>query len=284
MATKTIKPNSDLLLWVVLLLNTLLFSGMAPAQELPHSVTISLTHYPPILDVKGSVGTDIATAVFASQGIKVQFHQYPIPRIFWAVERDNIDAVLGSRSWLKRNQLSDEYIPVQVYRPQFYFYGLKKNFPDGIHFNELSDLKDKNILYLKGGALAPLFKKFNIQPYLVSRLEQSPYIIKSGRQDLFIALGLAGWDIIKEAYPEEYSEFIQSEKPVYSMTGDILFPKKSQYMVSVFQKGLAEIINNGTYNEIMLKYYPDGKIPGDIRQLMKASAQLPVEAQEPDSP
>lgn len=250
-----------------------LFAMQAAAQKIPDTVNLSLTSYPPILDIKGSIGTDLAAAAFSTQGIQVQYHQYPMPRVFWAMQQDNIDAVLGSKFWLDQQQLEEAFTPISVYSPQFYFFALKENFPQGIHFNTLHDLKDKDIVYIKGGALTPIFEKFNIKPHLVSRLEQSPHLIKSGRRDMFAALELAGWNIIQQTYPNALPQFIRSEKSIYTMTGDILFPDKSAHLVEVFNAGLIEIINNGTYLDIMKKYYKEVAIPESVRHFMRSTVQ-----------
>lgn len=245
------------------LLFTLLTAAGAHAFEAGHTVRISLTYYPPILDKDGSIGTDLVSAAFDTQGIKTEYHHYPMPRVFWAVDKDELDLVLGSRDWLKNSPHETQYYPIVIYRPGFYFFGLKDNYPDGIHFDKLEDFQDKEILYIKGGALTPLLQKAQIKPHLVTHLEQSPYIVKTGHSDMFAALGIAAWNAIEQAYPGESSQFIQSNKVIYTISGDVLFPEKSRHLMQVFNKGLDEIITNGTYLKILKQYYQGRDIPAE---------------------
>ena len=90
---------------------------------------------------------------------------------------------------------------------------------------------------------------------------------------MFAALELAGWNIIQQTYPNALSQFIRSEKSIYTMTGDILFPEKSAHLVEVFNAGLIEIINNGTYLDIMKKYYKEVEIPESVRHFMRDAVQ-----------
>jgi len=237
----------------------------------PKTIQITTIDYPPLLGSKSGLITEIVTEAFKSKEITVEYKIYPMARIVWSVtEGSKVVAAVGSRDWFHKADVAENVHFVSIYFTGLIFFSLKEKFPHGVEYDKLEDLKKYEIGYVRGGSLIPIFKKANLNLQLVATISQNVLKLHKGRVDMFAATELGGWAVIRKYYPEEVNKFSVSDKFIHHINGDIIFAKNQEALTDIFNQGLEIIKNNGSYLNILKKYYADREIPKRLLEFIKS--------------
>jgi polar amino acid transport system substrate-binding protein len=258
--------NITLAFFFIISLSANLYAHTALQQQ---NIVIATIDYPPLLGKKGTIMTDIANAAFQAKGINVQYKTYPLARVIKAINANSITAALGSRHWFYKENAAASKLFVSIYWLNMHFFYLKSNFPQGLVYQNLSDLQDYKIGYIRGGVLTQTFENTDIKPNLVATLRQTSHKTYAGRDDMFAATKLGGWAIINKYHPDKIDLFSASEKPIKQLSADIIFTGQQQGLYETFKEGFDIIKKNGTYLKIIDKYYDERTIPDGILKLLE---------------
>ncbi|WP_432460082.1 MULTISPECIES: substrate-binding periplasmic protein [unclassified Agarivorans] len=255
------------LMWLVLMMNFALPLAAQPVP--PTEVEFVTIDYPPLLGKKDSIMTDITTAAFNAMGIAVTYKVYPLARVVRAVTSNSVVGALGSNSWFHYAPADEPVAFIRMYSLNMLLFYLKSRFPEGLKYQDLSELKDYQIGYIRGGSLIPVFEREGIKPDLVRNLSQNVHKVYAGRDDMFAATELGGWAIIERYYPEHVDKFSSAEQAILNISGDIIFASQQRYLAALFQQGFEAIKANGEYLTIIQKYYGGRALPQHMLDFMQ---------------
>ena len=152
----------------ILFASLALFAFKTQAQE---PLRLGTVYHPPLMGTDESVLNKMAKAAFAAENIKVQFDNYPMARIKWALDEQKSHAVIGSINWFTERKQSSNFISVKLYQATLHLFYLKDRFPNGINFTQLSDLKKYRVGYVYGGVLEAKLKQAGIEAHLTKDSE-----------------------------------------------------------------------------------------------------------------
>ena len=97
----------------ILFASLALFAFKTQAQE---PLRLGTVYHPPLMGTDESVLNKMAKAAFAAENIKVQFDNYPMARIKWALDEQKSHAVIGSINWFTERKQSSNFISVKLYQ------------------------------------------------------------------------------------------------------------------------------------------------------------------------
>lgn len=244
-------------------------SGQSFAREEQKHINITTIDYPPLMGHKSGLMTDIVEAAFLARSLNVSYKIYPMARIIWSVTDGDSDATIGSIRWFKSGKRARDVLHDQIYQTNMHFFYKKDRFVGGLVYGALEELQKYDIGYITGGSLTSILKNAGIDVQYVDDLEKNAKKLNLDRIDMFGATELGGWTVLEKLYPESLDQFTISDKPVLSISGDIIFPKSKPEIQREFQKGFQEIQENGTYLQLLRKYYGRGKIPENLLAIGK---------------
>ncbi|MCL9782751.1 transporter substrate-binding domain-containing protein [Vibrio sp. S4M6] len=256
----------------VALIIACLYVHNAYAEEKRRIIEVFTADHPPLIGSKDTIMSDIVTEAFQVQKTKVVMVSYPTSRIQWAMETKTANIVLGPIDWFINSNINEDLITIDIYFVTMRLFGLREKFPNGIKFNDLSDIQNYRIGYVLGGVLVPLLREAGLKPNLFTSLQQTAKLTALGRIDVFIAPTIVGWKVINETYQEKKQMFVQSEKGLKTVSGNLIFHRDQQHLAEIFKKGLIKIIDNGTYLKIMKKYHGDNVLPLPVRKLIESNS------------
>ncbi len=217
---------------------------------------------------------DLTTQAFKAVGSEVQIDFVPMARIVWSVTENNYDAALGTINWFAREQKEQLVEAVDMLYVNIVFFYKNERFPDGISYERLSDLKQYKVGSIRGSSTLPLLDKAGITYELVAELDQNFKKLDAGHIDLTVAVDLTGMNIVKKLFPDSFNRFSIVRKPILSLTTSMAFAKEKIYPLQTFKNGLDIILKNGTFYEIIERYYGKGFryediLPMDVYSRMK---------------
>ena len=195
-------------------------------------------------------------------------------RVVWSVIEDKYEANLGVLEWFAKEDEDHLVESIDLINVNIKFFYKKDRFPDGLSYENLSDLKEYKMGSVRGSSTLPILEKAGIKADLVPQIEQNFKKLDIGRIDLTAAVDLTGWIIINDLFPNASNTFSMIDKPLLSLTAGIIFHKKHSDTIQTFKKGLNQILENGTYYEILTRYYGKDQdfediLPKDILAGMK---------------
>ena len=144
---------------------------------------------------------------------------------------------------------------VPLLKTKLVFFFKKDKFPDGVRYENLSDLSDQRIGDLRGSPQVEIFKENGIKIEFANEIIQNFKKLEANRVDLIICSDLSGLQIVKDFFPDSIDDFDMTEESLYIIDDGIIFLKEKEEMVNKFKKGLEVIKENGTYQKIVDKYY-----------------------------
>jgi polar amino acid transport system substrate-binding protein len=224
-------------------------------------IKVSSTVYPSFSqpDLMPGLGNgvlyDLTVQAYKAVDSEVQIDFIPMARIVWSVTENNYDAALGTINWFAKEQKDHLVEAVDLLTANIVFFYKKKRFPDGIAYEQLSELKKFKVGSLRGSATIPLLEKAGITPELVAELDQNFKKLDAGHIELTVAIDLTGRNILKKLFPDAADDYATVKKPVLSITTSMAFPKGQSAPLQAFKKGLDRILENGTFYEIIERYY-----------------------------
>ena len=185
----------------------------------------------------------------------------PIPRLM----EDDSHNVTGNPMFYLANRDFGATVPIALSYSALFYY--RPNQKQDITFTRLADLKGYRIGVLKGTIVDhSYFDKADIR-FEESYSEQSLFKkLKLGRLDICICIDLVGHLTVREVFPEEASHFVAINLPRSVTPIAIMLAEKypnAKELAAKYTRGLEVIIENGTYQAILEKYYGRGRIPTD---------------------
>ncbi len=224
-------------------------------------VKVSSTIYPsfsqpdPIPGMGYGVINDLTVQAFKAVGTQVRIDFIPMARIVSSVTENNYDAALGTINWFTKEQKDHLVEPVDLLRANLVFFFKNTRFPDGIEYEQLYELKQFKVGCPRGSATIPLLEKAGITVELVAELDQNFKKLDAGHIDLTVAVDLTGLNIIRRLFPGTVAHYSIVKKPVLSIMTSLAFLNRRSGPMQSFQNGLDIILENGTFYEIIERYY-----------------------------
>lgn len=88
--------------------------------------------------------------------------------------------------------------------------------------------------------------------------------LNKNRFELAISGDISGWAIIKDLFPDAVNDFATIKKPLLTIPHSLVFNQNEAKLIAKFRKGFDIILENGTYYEILKRYYGINNITDDI--------------------
>ena len=242
-------------------------------------VDIVAFEYPPIYqDSQGpdkGLAIDLAIAAFRAVDVDVSLRFFPVARMIRYVEDGLATCAIGGRVLFEDPAVAPKVKVGSVihYVTQTFIYD-RRRFPDGIRYAQLERLSGLRIGALHSSGILKYLQKtdgLNLIPN--NTHEGSARQLQAERIDLWAIVDLTGYLYLKMLFGGEAEEF---ERTASFNRGDVsLVCSRQQDANGVyarkFAEGLSRIKKNGTYLQIMAKYYGDIKrinpesLPDDMK-------------------
>ncbi len=211
-----------------------------------------------ILPNDGIAG-EIVYAISKACGIKSEIVFKPLSRII----EDDTNNDLGNPAFFIANQDFAAIIPIGLYHVSLCYYDPKHK--DKFVFKSLADLKGKKIGIIKGTLVDNTYFHQEGVFFEESYSHESLFKkLKLGRLDMVIEIDLVVQQTLKKFYPKEIDNFKQVD--ISAASSPIAIMLASEYpdaknIAKKYRQGLKKIIQNGTYEKILGKYYIKGTLP-----------------------
>ena len=231
---------------------------VAPAQA---QVVVGAFEFPPIYQnapQKGLSG-DLALAALKAAGSEGQLRFFPVARMVRAVAEGDIACALGGRILFAAPEVASKvHISTVVqYVSQVFFFDIRR-YPDGVEYSAISDLAGYRIGVLhSSGIMHILSDQGHLRLEPATSHQGLARQLAVGRIDLWATVDLTGMAQLSELFPDE-SRYYRYTQPFN--LGDVSFvcSKKrdpDNALGRLFENGMTKIIKDGTYLEIMARYY-----------------------------
>jgi polar amino acid transport system substrate-binding protein len=205
------------------------------------------------------IGGEIVYAISKACGVKSKIVFKPLSRI---IENETNNEV-GNPAFFMANQDFAAIIPIALYHISLCYYDPEHK--DKFVFKSLSDLKGKKIGVLKGTLIDNSYFKQEGILFEESYSHESLFKkLKLGRLDMVIEIDLVVQQTLKQFYPQETDDFIQLD--ISAATSPIAIMLANEYpdaknIAKKYRQGLKKIVQDGTYEKILGKYYIKGTLP-----------------------
>jgi polar amino acid transport system substrate-binding protein len=262
--------------FIVIVFSVLICASAFASQPIKVSSTIHPSFSQPdaMPGLGNGVLNDLTVQAFKAVDTKVNIEFIPMARIVWSLTESDYDASLGTINWFTKEQKDHLVQAVDLLTANIVFFYKRERFPDGISYEQLSDLKKYKVGSIRGSSTLPLLEKAGIPTELVAELDQNFKKLDAGHIDLTVAVDLTGRNIIKKLFPDAANNFSIVKKPILSIMTSMAFPIGQNGPLQSFKNGLDIILVNGTFYETIERYY--GKdygfediLPQDIHGKMK---------------
>lgn len=269
------------LLGCALLTLALIFPSLAqgaPAIRETTKITIATYDYPPLLEDRADKGLtgDLVVAAFKAAGMDAELRFYPVARMADRVSQDQVVGAVGAIEIFQAPEVRRSIRSMEMihYVPTVFFYDDRK-YPEGITFKTLDDMQKYRIGALNASGVfrfLTLAGGLTLEPAVAN--ESSAQQLALRRIDLWAASDLAGQATLQTLFPGEITHYPHTRA---FNVGEIFvaFSRKLDPDGEIgrrFRSGLATIKADGTYMNIMAKYY-GGKsrinaeaLPQDMRR------------------
>lgn len=200
-------------------------------------------------------GGELIDAISRAGGVESVIEFAPLKRLI----EDTTDNNLGNPIFYMDNQDFAAIIPIAITQVGLYFYNPTHN--KNVKFQSLSDLKGFRVGALSGTlANRTVFEKAGII-FETSYSQESLFKkLQHGRLDFVLELDLVGSQTITKIFPDERQNFQVIALPKSVSPIAIMLDKKYPNVENIayrYRQGLAKIIKDGSYQEIInLHYYP----------------------------
>lgn len=239
----------------------MLAGAMVLGVEAAERVDVAAFEYPPIYqnEIDKGVAGDLAVAAFKAADVDAELQFFPVARMIRYVETGLVTCAIGGRVLFEDAQLAPEVRIGSVihYVTQTFLYD-RRRFPEGIRYSDLGQLAHFQIGVLNSSGIMKLLQKspgLKLAPNTVH--EGSAKQLYQGRIDLWAVVDLTGHLYLSRLFAAEADRF---ERTASFNRGDVslICSRKRDpdgIYVQKFAEGLARIKKNGTYMQIMAKYY-----------------------------
>ncbi|MBN1969776.1 MAG: transporter substrate-binding domain-containing protein [Candidatus Delongbacteria bacterium] len=234
---------------------------LVPLLESKELISISAVNYPPFQiekissDGKKGFSIEIVEKAFKKADENIELKYVPMTRASWSLFDKGSTGLVGTIKWLDSSGKLDLVEAVDLHLIRFVLFYKKSNFPNGVSYSDLGELKEYKIGTVRGSSTVSTLEKKGLNLDYVSDIELNFRKLEAGRVDFVAAVDLAGWDIIKELFPKSTEQFEAVETPFFVANSSLMFKKEDNEVIQSFKKGLKEIVENGEYIDIVRKYY-----------------------------
>lgn len=243
------------------------FPAAAYAQDIPDEITLSTGEYPPFNSSQfrhGGFIPRIVTEAFRRQGIRAKFKFYPWIR---AYELSKAGLVDGTAQWYESEERKRYHIYSDpIFQETAVWFHLKEKDFD---WTDLSSLKGLRIGAVRGYTYTREFydmvESGQLHVEFVGDDEQNYKKLLARRIDIVPEVLDVGLYLINRTYPPETAQlFTQHKKPFFTSNTYLLMPREKEHsaaLISLFNKGLAELREEGLIEEYLLesregRYHP----------------------------
>jgi len=193
--------------------------------------------------------------VFENEGYEVEFEFTNWNR---AIVQTEEAVAFGTFPWGETEERYDKFIfsdPLINSMDSWIYLADNENIPDDL--NNISELKNLKIGAIDNYSSTAILRELGIE--YESTINEYDLIKKvyNGHIDLFINHPGVMLNQIEEIYPLEVDKFEISEFPFREFTHHLIISKSypnGEALMELFNKGLRELIENGTYQEVMEQY------------------------------
>lgn len=250
-----------LLVWTsviaILAVNALLPNTSAANER----IVVAAFEYPPIYQNgpdKGLSG-DIVVAAFKAVDIDVDLRFFPVQRMVQTVSDGQAVCGIGGAVLFSSPEVAPKVTVSSVvqYVTQTFMYDARR-YPAGIAYTDIGDMNGYGIGVLRGSGIMRFLEvtpSLHLIPNNVH--EGSAKQLAMGRIDVWAIVDLTGMMFMRNIYPDEAANF-RFTQPFNRGDVSVVFSKAmdpdNQYN-DRFRRGLAAIKANGTYMQLMAKYY-----------------------------
>lgn len=247
-----------------------LIFGYSATSLANSTIRISTIEYPPLFQSekipgKGyGVASDLTEAAFKAVGLPIQFDYIPMIRSVESVIAGRHPANLGSINWFIKDKTDHLVETVDLFNIHFMLFYKKSRFEQDITYQNLSELKTYNIGNVRGSSTTPVVTDANLNIHWVSKLELNFKMLNADRIDLAIGGETAGWALIGKLFPEDIPQFATVKKPILTVPIGLVFHKEQTGLIEQFNQGLDIILANGTYFQILERYYAKEQITENL--------------------
>ncbi|TAN71004.1 MAG: transporter substrate-binding domain-containing protein [Methylobacter sp.] len=207
----------------------------------------------------GGLGSELVQAISDAVGLQTQINFVPLSRMI--EDKNNND--LGNPEFYMAQQEFAAIIPFAITEAAIFYYRPRYN--HALKLTGFNDLKQYRLGVLKGTLIdRHAFEQMGL--HFESSYAQASLFkkLKLGRIDLVFEIDLVGRQMIAQLFPEQKDDFIRQPLPNSISPIAIMLDAEYPHAVEIaaqYRKGLAAIIANGRYQQIVEKYYPDGQLP-----------------------
>ncbi|MDD2865562.1 MAG: transporter substrate-binding domain-containing protein [Methylococcales bacterium] len=205
------------------------------------------------------LGGELIEAISRAGDVESIIEFVPLKRMI----EDTTDNNLGNPVFYMDNQDFAAIIPIAITQVGLYYYNPLHD--KKVTFKSLSDLKGFRVGALSGTmANRTIFEKAGIL-FETSYSQESLFKkLHHGRLDFVLELDLVGQQTIAKLFPTESKNFEVIALPKSVSPIAILLDKNYPNVENVanrYRQGLAKIIKDGSYNEIISSYYESHQLP-----------------------
>ncbi len=207
----------------------------------------------------GGVLVELIRAVVVDMGMEPDFSFLPWKRAEKNVERGNTFAAFPYGKNAERKSRFD-FSEIFFSTPMVFFY--RRNDLPITDFKQLEDLSSYRIGGNLGYSYVPRLQKAGLDLHLTVSQEQLILMLEKKRVDLVALDRGAGWMIINRLFPKRRNQFATMKQSLnrnaeefgsYLMVSR-MYPHHS-ILLARFNKSLANIKRDGTYDKIMTKFH-----------------------------
>lgn len=224
-------------------------------------LVVAAFEYPPIYQneaEKGSAG-DLVVAAFKAAGIEAELKFLPVNRMVSMVASGENACGIGGAVLFENPEVAPKVVvgpPVQ-YVLQTFMYDTRR-YPQGIRFSRLADMADYRIGVLNSSGIMHYLQRETSLKIEANRThEGSARQLQLQRLDVWAVVDLTGLMTMKTLFPQE-SRFYRTTAPFNRGDVSLVCARardgQGRYMRD-FRSGLDRIKKDGTYMQIMAKYY-----------------------------
>ena len=271
----------SLLFLIVFVLVYTLHAQTSITQEIVLEANEAPPYWSKKMPYNGMAG-EIVQAISKVQGIQTKIKFKSLTRLI----NDDENNDLGNPAFFIPYQDFEDIITIAIYYTSFYIYEYNheetKIMDSHNHrrfdFKSLHELNGKKVGLLKGASMNEnMLERYGI--ILETSYSQASLFkkLKLGRLDYVLAIDLVAKDVIQKNFPNEAQDFIPIDIKGLSSPISIMIAqeqKDARFYVKKFREGLKTIILNGTYENIVKKYYESKTLPSHLFKDLEHFNQL----------
>lgn len=198
-------------------------------------------------------GGELIDAISQAGGLESVIEFMPLKRLIEGTTGND----LGNPVFYMDNQEFAAIIPIAISQVALYYYD--PTHEKKVKFNSLKDLQGFRIGALSGTVTnRAMFERMGIL-FETSYSQESLFKkLHHGRLDFVLELDLVGQQTIEKTFPAEKQNFMAMALPKSVSPIAIMLDKNYPNVDNIaarYRQGLAKIIKNGRYNEILNKQY-----------------------------